>query len=88
MTEEERKLLLDIFENTESPEKVNIILDPISRNVTIVYEDCDDEWFRELQSAQQSVQADEAMRFCNECGAPYSKGKFIEHLNAEHPLRR
>jgi len=37
---------------------------------------------------EQSVQADEAMRFCSKCGASYSKGKFAEHLNAEHPLRR
>lgn len=57
MTEEQRELLLDIFENTESPNKVTISLDPISRDVTIVYEDMDDEWFRELQSAQESEQA-------------------------------
>ena len=53
MTEDEREILLDIFENTESPNKVKITFDPISRDVTIVYEDCDDEWFLELQSAQQ-----------------------------------
>jgi len=55
MTEDEREILLDIFENTESPNKIKITLDPISRDVTIVYEDCDDEWFRELQSAQQGA---------------------------------
>jgi len=56
MNEQERELLLDIFGNTESPEKVKIILDPISRDVTIIYEDCDDEWFRELQAAQHGVE--------------------------------
>ena len=56
MNEDERELLLDIFENTEAPEKIKIVLDPRTRDVTIVYEDCDDEWFRELQAAQQSVQ--------------------------------
>ena len=52
MTEEERGILVDIFSNTELPDKVEITLDPISRDVTIVYKDCDDEWFRELIEAK------------------------------------
>jgi len=55
MNEEERELLLDIFENMEAPEKIRIVLDPRSRDVTIIYEDCDDEWFLELQEAQQNT---------------------------------
>jgi hypothetical protein len=55
MTELEREVLLDIFENTESPEKIKISLDPISRDVTVIYEDCDDEWFRELQTASSTA---------------------------------
>lgn len=49
MTEDQRELLLDIFENTEAINKISITLEPLSRNITIVYEDLDDEWFRELQ---------------------------------------
>ena len=54
MSEEGRELLLDIFENTEALQKIIITLDPLTRDVTILYEDCDDEWFRELQAAQIS----------------------------------
>ena len=39
-------------------------------------------------ATQQGVQADEVMRFCPECGASYSKRRFAEHLNAEHPRHR
>jgi hypothetical protein len=48
MIEQERELLADIFTNLESLDKVQITLDSGSRSVTIVYKDCDDEWFREF----------------------------------------
>lgn len=76
MNEEERELLLDIFENTEAPEKIKIILDPLTRDVTIVYEDLDDEWFRELQAAQQGRAADGAVCTCHQfTPSQYNRGK-------------
>ena len=53
MTESQREILLDIFENMESPDKIKITLDPITRDVNLLLEDCDDEWFRELQETVQ-----------------------------------
>lgn len=40
--------LVEIFEDTERYDKLKITLDTVSRNVTIIYEDLDDEWFHEL----------------------------------------
>lgn len=57
MNEETRQLLLDILRNTERLDKVTVEADPISRTVTIRYEDLDDEWFREVM---QSLSAEHA----------------------------
>lgn len=47
VTEGMRALLLDIFEMTERLDKITVRLDPVSRTLTVVYEDLDDGWFRE-----------------------------------------
>ena len=51
ITEEQRKCLIDILENMDSLYKISIDLDHVSRKVTIIYDGCDDEWFRELQAS-------------------------------------
>lgn len=54
MKESEREILLDIFENTESPHKIIVELREASRDAVITLEDLDDEWFRELKEAKAS----------------------------------
>lgn len=53
VTTAQLEVLADIFANTERADKIGIVLDPVSRTVTVSYEDLDDEWFRELVSAGQ-----------------------------------
>ena len=43
--------LADIFSNTDSVEDIDIKLDPVSRSITVHYEDLDDEWFKEITAA-------------------------------------
>ena len=45
------EILADIFENTERPDKIAVAIDRISRDITIVYQDLDDSWFKELAEA-------------------------------------
>jgi len=42
-------ILEDIFELHESPEKMDLFLDPISKDVTILIHDLNEEWFKELE---------------------------------------
>ena len=42
------EVLDDIFGNMERPDKVKIGLDPVTKNITIVYEDADDSWYKEV----------------------------------------
>lgn len=48
ITKEQQETLADIFANSERPDKMTIERDPISRTVTITYEDMDEQWFEEL----------------------------------------
>lgn len=49
ITEDQRELLLGILSETERLDKVQLSIDPTTRNVTIVLEDLDDEWFNEVR---------------------------------------
>lgn len=49
ISQETLDVLGDIF--TERPDKITVTLDPVSRDITVVYEDLDEEWFKELQEA-------------------------------------
>lgn len=51
ITPEQQAILADIFANSERPDKITVRLDPVSRTVTVVYEDLDEEWFKELTDA-------------------------------------
>ena len=42
--------LVEIFGETERYDKITITLDPVSHDVTIVYENMDEEWFNELRT--------------------------------------
>jgi hypothetical protein len=53
ITDDQREILADIFENTEALDKITVEIDPVSRSVTIRYEDIDAEWFRELREASK-----------------------------------
>lgn len=53
LTENQRDILLDIFQNIERLDKFKILFDDRTRNVTIIYEDCDDEWFLELLNSSE-----------------------------------
>lgn len=50
-TIEAQEVLAGIFENSERPDKISIIADPVSRTVHITYEDMDEEWFKEIVEA-------------------------------------
>lgn len=49
--EEIRSVLADIFVNTEALPKIWVALNEVSHDVTIGYEDMDEEWFKELLAA-------------------------------------
>lgn len=51
ITSAQQAVLADIFANSERPDKMTLELDPVSRTVRIVYEDLDDEWFKELEAS-------------------------------------
>lgn len=53
-TPEQIDVLEDIFGHLDYPEKVTIVLDPVTRDVTISYPDMDEEWFKELMIAATS----------------------------------
>jgi hypothetical protein len=55
ITDDQLALLADIFGNTERPDKISLRLDPGSRSITVVYEDLDDEWFREMTQASPTA---------------------------------
>lgn len=46
ITDAQHELLKDIINNTERPDKITVRLDPVSRTMTVEYDDLDDEWFR------------------------------------------
>lgn len=48
INEDIQEILADIFENSERPDKITIECDKSSHSITIVYEDLDEEWFKEL----------------------------------------
>ena len=48
VNEDVQEILADIFENSERPDKMKISLDTDTNSITIIYEDLDDEWFKEL----------------------------------------
>lgn len=55
ITDHQHELLKDIINNTERPDKVSVMLDPVSRTMTIEYDDIDDEWFREMLELTPNV---------------------------------
>ncbi len=57
ITTDQQELLADIFENSTRPEKMSIHLNEDSRTVTIIYENLDREWFKELVIAAQEVKS-------------------------------
>lgn len=48
ITNDQHELLKDIINNTETPYKLTLSLDHVSKSLTVQYEDLDEEWFREL----------------------------------------
>jgi len=48
VTEEVQEILADIFSTSEMPDKMGISVDKLTRAITVVCEDLDDEWFKEL----------------------------------------
>ena len=51
ITDEQRAVLAEILTYTEALYKIDLSVDPVSRTITVVYDDLDQEWFRELQEA-------------------------------------
>ena len=47
-TKEMQEVLADIFENSERPDKIRITVNTETKNLTVVYENLDEEWFREI----------------------------------------
>lgn len=50
ITNDQHELLKDIITNTERADKLSVRLDPVSRTMTVEYDDMDDEWFKEMQA--------------------------------------
>lgn len=50
ITNDQHELLKDIITNTERADKLSVRLDPVSRTMTIEYDDLDDEWFKAMQA--------------------------------------
>ena len=48
ITDAQHELLKDIITNTERPDKITLRLEPVSRTMTVEYDDLDDQWFREM----------------------------------------
>ena len=51
ITSRQQEVLADIFAHSERPDKMTVALNSRTRNVIFVYEDLDDEWFKELANA-------------------------------------
>ena len=49
-----RALLVEILTDTDRIDKLSVMADPTSRTVMIVYEDMDDEWFKEVHALVQT----------------------------------
>lgn len=49
ISESQREVLLDIFENTERLDKISISTNKDTKTVTVVYEDIDEQWFFEVE---------------------------------------
>ena len=48
VNEDVQEILADIFTNSERPDKMKISVDKSTRSITVIYEDLDDEWLKEL----------------------------------------
>jgi len=49
ISQELKDLIVEMLDDSERPDKIIVKLDDITRNVTIIYEDFDDEDFKELK---------------------------------------
>jgi len=43
-----QEILADIFTNSERPDKMKISVDKETNSITVIYEDLDEEWLKEL----------------------------------------
>ena len=48
ISQETLDALCDLLCNTERPDKITVTTDPVSRSVTIVYEDMDEDYYSEI----------------------------------------
>jgi hypothetical protein len=48
ISQETLDLLCDIFCNSEAPDKITVTTDPVSKSITVVYEDMDQQWYEEI----------------------------------------
>lgn len=48
ISQETLDALCEALCNTERPDKITVTTDPVSRSVTIVYEDMDDDFYSEI----------------------------------------
>lgn len=69
MTEAIRALLLDILGDHERLDKLSLVMDPVSRNMAICFEDLDDQDFRDLaELVPASPAADRGGEYLSEYG--------------------
>jgi hypothetical protein len=48
ISQETLDLLCEIFCNSEAPDKITVTTDPVSKSITVVYEDMDQQWYGEI----------------------------------------
>lgn len=51
INKETQEILADIFENSERPDKIYLTVDATSKTITVVYENLDEEWFKEISES-------------------------------------
>ena len=51
MTEDEKEIVNDIFDNHDNLDKISVELNTETHDVVIRIQDLDNEWFRELKEA-------------------------------------
>ena len=56
------EMLVEIFSNTERPDKIKINLDRITRSISVTYENSDSEWFNELSVEVDALVASAAVK--------------------------
>ncbi len=48
ISQETLDAICEILCNSEAPDKITVTADPVSKSITVVYEDMDQQWYEEI----------------------------------------